>query len=165
MTNNPKHKNVGRQIWGEFNFSDHLWGAMKICLDDHGLYTYSWPRTGPLRDFEKNCVLAPGRWPGPSPDGFQKCLMRLRGTKESYYLPRRGIRQTDDYETELIFGVDEEGKLTLSIVMIVDSQYFVRRGTKLRAKEPYKSTDATIRTRWDHFRPPVVPRAYAYLFK
>jgi hypothetical protein len=151
VTNNPNHTNIGRQIWAEFNFAWALYGAMRICT----LSTDSnneRPKTT-LKDFERACPLSPGRWPGPSPQGFQKCSMRWRGGRWSAGL-RKGLQSADHGENEFTFGMNETGQLTFEAVMILENEFYVFKGTKYCDTEPPKANDPTIRVKWEDFRPP-----------
>jgi hypothetical protein len=172
VTNNPKHTNVGCQIWAELEFAHKLFGAMKISPDNRDPYSWERPRET-IKEFENDRMLSTGRWPGPSPKGFQTCRMRWRGgDSRAHLLSRHGIQDADQYETELKFYMNEHGSLEMSIVFLYRFQYYVLKGNKFRDAEPYKISDPTIRTRWDHYRPPaplpwgerlIVPAEYAHL--
>jgi hypothetical protein len=146
LANNPRHTKEGRQLWATFDFGDGaLAGNMRFCP-----HVESNEREDvDMKDFEKACVLKRGQWVGPHPNRLQKWNLRWRGLDMDTGVVEQG---SDQYQTEIEFKKGDDGKLTLSGVMVFQFQPMVFRGVKIKEGKPPKGNEMTVDRHWLRYK-------------
>ncbi|KAE9371371.1 hypothetical protein N431DRAFT_483923 [Stipitochalara longipes BDJ] len=154
VSNNPLHTRVGRQLWARLSFGD-LRGYMRFC-----------PMKGDLEDgpetvkgFEEACVLPTGCWPGPSPKGQQKWLLRWRGEGTDY-----GTAEgSDEQQNDCIFEKAKDGTLNFTGVMFYDGQPLLLKAKQVEEAPLEKGNSVTITTCWNSLKPVNSSRSRRYI--
>jgi hypothetical protein len=95
-----------------------------------------------LKKFESEYVLPPGCWPGPSPKGQQKWILRWRG-KIHGHVTSKG---SDQHQSDCIFERAEDGSLSFTGLMLYDAQPLLLKAKKVKDAQQAKGTRATVTT-------------------
>lgn len=143
MENNSKRPKTGRQLWGQFNFGI-LYGNMRLCpgsIAEFGIVDRAQP-------FEAACVLKPGVWPGPLPQGEHKWGYMWRGFHET-----EGVVTEDDVTTEIIFADYGEGRMTFVGTFKYDDEGFMMQALKIKPGVERSRADPTPNTEWLKYKP------------
>jgi hypothetical protein len=115
-----------RQYWAKFRFGDKLEGCMRFCLpSDENRPGIT--RVVPIAQFQKECILEDGVWPGPSPRGHQKWEHRWRGRELD---KRQNAALSDAYQSTINFDRGNDGQITLTGIMVVHCQPVIINGNK-----------------------------------
>ncbi|KAI1661819.1 hypothetical protein F4813DRAFT_385490 [Daldinia decipiens] len=139
MDNNAKHQKAGRQLWATIEVGDSLALArFRPSPTPNGLLEDS------LEVFEKACVLKPGVWVGPKPQGTQNWEMRWRGFSDASLQ----TMAEDAIGSEVIFTKDDQGKLIFRGKMIVKDESFLVVGTCVAPTEERRPSAPTVNTEW-----------------
>ena len=141
VSNNPLHTRVGRQLWARLSFGD-LRGCMRFCPLEGDMF--DGPDT--LKEFEEACVLPTGCWPGQSPKGQQKWLLRWRGQGAHY------AEGSDEKQTDCIFEKPKNGRLTFSGVMWYDGQPLLLKAVQVEDVPLEKGNSVTVTTCWNSLK-------------
>ena len=150
ISNNPLHTRVGRQLWASLNFGD-MRGTMRFCPMKR--YLSDGPET--LKNFESECALPAGCWPGPSPKGQQKWILRWRG-KIHGHVTSEG---SDQHQSDCIFETAEDGSLSFSALMLYDGQPLLLKAKKVKDAPLAKGNRVTVTTCWASGKPPSASRS------
>ncbi|KAI1457812.1 hypothetical protein F4805DRAFT_427427 [Annulohypoxylon moriforme] len=136
MDNNAKHQKAGRQLWAQLEANGILalarFRPVKNTLDDS------------LDTFEKRCVLKPGVWVGPEPQGTQRWEMRWRGFSDT----NLETMAEDEAGTEVLFMKDDQGKQVFRGEMRVGRKNFTVIGKWVASTEERKASAPTVNTEW-----------------
>jgi hypothetical protein len=154
ISNNPLHTRVGRQLWASLNFGD-MHGTMRFCPMKR--YLSDGPET--LKKFESECALPAGCWPGPSPKGQQKWILRWRG-KIHGYATSEG---SDQHQSDCTFETAEDGSLSFSALMFYDGQPLLLKAKKVKDAPQAKRSRVTVTTCWASAKPPSASRSGYYI--
>ncbi|KAI1098268.1 hypothetical protein F4804DRAFT_325286 [Jackrogersella minutella] len=139
MDNNAKHQKAGRQIWAQIEANGIL--ALARFRPSTNQVDYS------VEAFEKACVLNPGVWVGPEPQGTQKWEMRWRGFSDT----NLETMAEDDIGTEVIFARDDQGKQIFRGEIIVGNKSFLMMGIWVAPTEERRASAPTVNTEWSKF--------------
>lgn len=139
MSNNARHTRIGCQLWARFDFGD-LKSCMRFCpaVGD----SLDGPQT--IKEFEAQCVLTTGCWPGPSPKGQQKWLLRWRGKSAEYGTSD----DSDKVQSDCIFQQEKDGILKLSGVIVCDRQRWVFTAEKVKNGILASNKDISVTGSW-----------------
>ena len=142
LENNPRHKNIGRQLWAKLDFSQNLEGIMR--------FSPTCPPGKSLSFFEKSCKLKTGVWIGSSPAGRQKWNVRWRGLDlES----GSSVSCSEGSQTEVEFKREVDGQLTMKGSMMCNSIPSIFEGRKVGPGPTFTDTDSTVAEVWASYRP------------
>ncbi|KAL7626444.1 hypothetical protein AAE478_003216 [Parahypoxylon ruwenzoriense] len=140
IDNYAKHQKAGRQFWAEFEANDTLAIArFRPNLLRDGLLPGD-----SLEIFEKACVLKPGQWVGPRPQGIQKFEMRWRGFSDG----NEKVMGEDGPGTEVVFTKDDQGKTIFRGEMRVGRKKFPVVGIRVDSVEDRRPNAPTVSTEW-----------------
>ena len=154
ISNNPLHTRVGRQLWASLNFG-HMRGTMRFCPMKR--YLSDGPET--LKKFESECALPAECWPGPSPKGQQKWILRWRG-KIHGYVTSEG---SDQRQSDCSFEIVEDGSLSFSALMFYDGQPLLLKAKKVKDAPLAKGNRVSVTTCWASDKPPSASRSGYYI--
>ena len=110
------------------------------------------PKPRSVKAFEHACILDDGSWPGP---GQQDWLMRWRGAGVDEDDPYDWVNEKyDDDQQEIKFEIGEDGKLSLSAIMIPGrgGGLIGRFEAVKTGDEPKCVSDAGLPTQWSKYK-------------
>ncbi|OTB07270.1 hypothetical protein M426DRAFT_318291 [Hypoxylon sp. CI-4A] len=142
MDNNAKHQKAGRQLWAEIEAT----GILALAR-----FRPSPTSTNLVEDsveaFEKACILQPGVWVGPEPQGTHKWEMRWRGFSDI----NDETMAEDSVGSEVLFTKDDQGKQVFRGEMIVGNLSFLMLGRRIEPVEDRRPSAPTINREWARF--------------
>ncbi|KAI8962829.1 hypothetical protein F5Y11DRAFT_178771 [Daldinia sp. FL1419] len=142
MDNNSKRQKAGRQLWAIIEAGDIL-----ALARFRPIPTPNSLSRVPLEVFEKACVLKPGVWVGPKPQGTQSWEMRWRGFSDA----NAKTMVEDDMGSEVMFTKDDQGNLVFRGEMLVKHESFLVVGTWVAPTEERRPSAPTVSTEWSKY--------------
>lgn len=151
-----------RQYWTEFQFGDNWRGMMRLCP----MGSFEEDSEIKVEDFEKACILKEGVEAGPPPGNVNQWLMKWRGSLVKKYLPdsMRKDEPRDNMTTSITFKCGEDGRLSLSGVLLEGCIFRLFEGVRVGDGTPREPSAPKLEMLWNDkkFKEPRPPALWPW---
>jgi len=151
------------QYWAEFQFGHDWNGVMRFCPVE----SFSPDKDGiTAEEFVGACALKDDAQAGPSPNGINHWWIKWRGTLIDKWLPEsmRGDEPRDVMTTDISFKCGEDGKMSLSGVILAGCSICCFKGTRVGDVKPRGPEEPMLDALWEEkrFKEPPPPANYPW---